>query len=352
MTSDLKTPNITIVLPVYNVEPYLRQCLNSVVNQTMREIQIICVNDGSTDGSQAILEEYAARDSRFRIIVQENGGSSLARNAAFPHIQGKYLLFLDSDDWIDLTLCEKTYTAAEKDNADMTYFFMDIGGRRNKRPAFETLLENRDIKEIATGILVRSTGLRKLWKSEFILSNNITFPVGLVSQDTFFNWSVLTLSPKLAVVKECLYYYRDNPHSITSKTTIRIARYAPIFDLIEKVLHERNLFEEYSEVFYREKLIYYCHLYSKNWEPKEEKQRARKMLRDMLKQSACDFSRYDFTPLGFSRGYNFALHCFCRWIRGSRFYGMIYHSMTAAYRAKRLIQKAMASFATSRKGTT
>ena len=343
MTSDLSPPKVTVVLPVYNVEPFLRQCLDSVVNQTMREIQIICVNDGSTDGSQAILEEYAARDSRFKIIVKDNGGSSSARNAAFPHIQGEYLLFVDSDDWIDPTLCEKAYAVAEKENADMTYFFMFVGnGRTNFKPFHESHLKNRPIADIDFGILICDKSIyTKLWKSGFILKNGITFPDRLIGQDRVFNWDAMTLNPQLAVVREHLYYYRNNPHSVTSKLTINIDRYQPVYDRIEDILHERNLFEEYSEIFYREKLLYYCHLYSKIWEPKEEKHRAKRMLNDMLKKSAGDYSRYDFTALGFSRGYNFALHCFCRWIQGSRFHGMIYHSMTTAYRAMRLIQKAM-----------
>src|SRR5215469_13757361 len=107
-------PIISIIIPVYNVEPYLRQCLDSVVNQTMRDIQIICVNDGSPDNSRAILQEYANRDSRIEIIDKPNGGQSSARNAAYPHIRGKYTLFVDSDDWIERDLCEKTYRKAEE----------------------------------------------------------------------------------------------------------------------------------------------------------------------------------------------------------------------------------------------
>jgi len=83
-------PKVTIILPVYNVEPYLRQCLDSVVNQTMREIQVICVNDGSTDGSPTILEEYAAKDPRVEVYHQENQGAGSARNAAYPYVRGKY----------------------------------------------------------------------------------------------------------------------------------------------------------------------------------------------------------------------------------------------------------------------
>jgi len=113
---------VTIVLPVYNVEPYLRQCLDSVVNQTMQDIQIICVNDGSTDKSLTILQEYAARDGRIEIIDQENQGAGSARNAAIPYIRGKYVYFADPDDWLDVKLCEKTYACAEATGADAVFF--------------------------------------------------------------------------------------------------------------------------------------------------------------------------------------------------------------------------------------
>ena len=105
--------------------------MDSVVNQTMRDIQIICVNDGSPDGSRAILQEYADRDSRIEIIDKPNGGLSSARNAAYPHIRGKYTLFVDSDDWIELDLCEKTYRKSEETGAQMTMFFFSKSGRKS-----------------------------------------------------------------------------------------------------------------------------------------------------------------------------------------------------------------------------
>ena len=128
-------PNVTIVLPVYNVEPYLRQCLDSVIRQTMRDIQIICVNDGSTDGSLAILEEYAGNDPRIMVIPQENQGGGSARNAAFPHIKGKYTCFVDPDDWIDLQLCEKLFRRAEETQAEMLFFeFARVDDRGKTKP--------------------------------------------------------------------------------------------------------------------------------------------------------------------------------------------------------------------------
>ncbi|MBR5160328.1 MAG: glycosyltransferase family 2 protein, partial [Thermoguttaceae bacterium] len=115
-------PAISVIIPVYNVEPYLRECLDSVVNQTFRDIEIICVNDGSTDGSPAILEEYAAKDSRIIIIHQQNGGLSAARNSGMNAAKGDFILFVDSDDYIKQNTLEITYNAAIESGAEMVMF--------------------------------------------------------------------------------------------------------------------------------------------------------------------------------------------------------------------------------------
>ena len=102
-------PQISVVLPVYNVEEYLRQCLDSLANQTFEDFEVICVNDGSGDSSLSILEEYASEDERFKIISQENKGLSGARNTGMDYIKGKYTIFVDSDDWLELNALEKLY---------------------------------------------------------------------------------------------------------------------------------------------------------------------------------------------------------------------------------------------------
>ena len=102
---------VSVIVPVYNCEKYLKKCLDSLVNQTLKDIEIICVNDGSTDNSGRILEEYT--DSRIKIITKENGGLSSARNAGIAVAKGEYLGFVDSDDWVDLDFYEKLYNTAK-----------------------------------------------------------------------------------------------------------------------------------------------------------------------------------------------------------------------------------------------
>ena len=111
-----KMPKVSIVIPVYNVEEYLRRCLDSVVNQTLRDIEIICINDGSTDNSSHILAEYQSKENRLRVISQKNGGQSKARNAGLEVATGEYIYFLDSDDYIKTYALEKLYTIAKTNN--------------------------------------------------------------------------------------------------------------------------------------------------------------------------------------------------------------------------------------------
>ena len=110
---------VSIIVPVYNVEKYLRQCLDSLINQTLQEIEIICVDDGSTDNSSNILSDYAQKDSRIIVHRQENQGLANARNAGLKLANGEYIGFLDSDDFVDIDFFEKLYQAASSDNADI-----------------------------------------------------------------------------------------------------------------------------------------------------------------------------------------------------------------------------------------
>ena len=134
----IENPKISIIIPVYNVEKYLRECLNSVVNQTMRDIEIICVNDGSTDGSLDILKEYAKKDDRIIVINQTNGFVESARNNGLKIAKGEYIQFVDSDDYLELNACETAYKYALLYNADVVVFGYknfpeQVGNIKNRR---------------------------------------------------------------------------------------------------------------------------------------------------------------------------------------------------------------------------
>ena len=122
VTARPKRPKVSVVIPVYKVEPWIRECLDSLVNQTLKEIEIICVDDGSPDNSGAILDEYAQKDKRIKVIHQENGGVQKARNAGLDVAKGEYIALLDSDDYVDVRAYETAYNFAKKDNVDILNF--------------------------------------------------------------------------------------------------------------------------------------------------------------------------------------------------------------------------------------
>ena len=113
---------LSIIVPVYNASKYLERCLDSVINQTLKEIEIICINDGSSDNSKTILENYAKKDNRIKIINQKNLGLSASRNKGIKYANGEYIFFVDADDWIELNTCEITYNFAKEKNLDLLLF--------------------------------------------------------------------------------------------------------------------------------------------------------------------------------------------------------------------------------------
>ena len=115
-------PKVSVIIPIYNSGNYLIECLDSVINQTLSEIEVICIDDGSTDSSFDILKDYANNDSRFKIFHQENLGAGTTRNNAIEKVSGEFIIFLDSDDWIEEDMCEKLYNHAKKLDVDLVVF--------------------------------------------------------------------------------------------------------------------------------------------------------------------------------------------------------------------------------------
>jgi len=255
------TPKITIIIPVYNVEKYLRQCLDSVVNQTMRDIQIICVNDGSTDGSLAILREYEACDSRVEIIDKPNGGQSSARNAAYPHIKGKYTLFIDSDDWIELDLCEKTYHKSEATGASMTVFFYQGEDGQINESYLGITSDDKTTVEEKLPFLDFAMIWDKFWRTDFLLDHKLYFPEGLIFEDSLVHWQAVTLADKISVVPERLYHYRCTPGSTSQTKGDHVLNIFPIYHKIRDYLLESGYYVAYRNAFSKKKLFHFYECY-------------------------------------------------------------------------------------------
>lgn len=209
---------VSVIIPVYNVENYLRDCLNSVVNQTLKDIEIICINDGSTDKSREILQEFADKDSRIKIIDQENKGQAAARNLGIKQAKGEFIGFVDSDDSISPDFYEKLYDNAVKYNANIA-----VG---NIKRCFESGKSEDWIKYkniTLTNKLRKKFDLCKVPKFHYIwnkiyrripfLHSGVTFEEGIYFEDLEFMHKVLCYLDNLVTVPDVFYYYRDNVSS-------------------------------------------------------------------------------------------------------------------------------------------
>ncbi len=212
---------ISVIIPIYNVEKYLARCLDSIINQTFQNLEIICIDDGSTDNSLTIAEEYANKDKRISIIHQENKGPSVARNIGMKIAKGKYISFIDSDDWIDLDFFEKLYSAAEKYNADAACAGIKrphADGRTpfklkfDKEMILSTTSEKYKILEIPRKCYVWN----KIYKREEIERQNLKFIEKITCcEDVYFTTKFLYYSRNIAIVPNTAYYYWVNNKSIT-----------------------------------------------------------------------------------------------------------------------------------------
>ena len=232
-----QTPMVSIIVPVYNVERYLRQCLDSLVNQTYQNIEIICVDDGSTDASSEILTEYALRSSKVRVIRQENSGLSAARNVGFSFAMGEYVMYVDSDDWIDVRTCEKAVFKAKEHAADLVMwpYIREFPNRSAPKVIFSEektfhAAECRELQRRMIGLLgtelahpenadALCTVWGKLYLRELIAQNDIYFTdlqrIGTY-EDGLFNLHYLAHVKNATYIHDYLSHYRKNS-GMTSK---------------------------------------------------------------------------------------------------------------------------------------
>lgn len=212
-------PKISLIIPIYNVEKYLRQCLDSVVNQTLSDIEIICIDDCSTDSSLSILEEYAKKDSRIKIIdLKENVGVAHARNVGMRKATADYIMFIDPDDWIELNTCELAYNQIEKNNNDFVlfnykkYFEIKNKFKVNKRRIKHFLpFENEsniDLKNLDKNWISGAFCTHQIYKKSFLIDNNILFPKCKITEDALFYSMVTTHAKSMSVINKPLYNYR------------------------------------------------------------------------------------------------------------------------------------------------
>lgn len=224
---------VSVIVPVYNVEKYLRQCLDSLVNQTLTDIEIICINDGSTDGSLAILEDYASKDKRIRLISQENQGQGVARNRGIELSTGEYLGFVDPDDWVEYGMFENLYKAAKVHNADLAEAmyseYYEYSGMTKIRKSPVNLPQDKTFDwKINKDYLFKSSILavwNKIYKRNFINRHDIKFSNAKLAEDHMFTFKSKILAGKILFIDKPFYNYRvrrDSAVNSVSSETLRV----------------------------------------------------------------------------------------------------------------------------------
>ena len=264
-------PKVSVIIPVYNPGQLLSNCLDSVVNQSLKEIEIICVDDGSTDGSLDVLKDYAKKDGRFKIFHQKNKGAGTARNKAIEESTGEFIIFLDSDDWIEQEMCEKLYNHAKKLNTDLVIFDALWHTVNGTKPFnyFSKGEFNEDFnsftfnyKFIKNRLMIASYGViwSRIYKSSYIKNNDIKFPKHKIYNDVEFCFKTAVLAENIAYYPEPFYHYIKMGQP-SLQTSFREGKDELIwFDVLQgiyDIILDCNLVDEWRLDF-----INYCIFYS------------------------------------------------------------------------------------------
>ena len=247
----VESAKISIVIPVYNTEKYLRECLDSIINQTFSDWEVICVNDGSTDNSLEILKEYEQKDRRFVVITQQNKGVSTARNVGMQQAKGEYLMFVDSDDWLADDACEKVYNTSKDRGCDILIFshyeYTDTSCKSDGRLQnlyLEIKDKSTDFQTSFANILIAPNNVcGKLYKTSFLKQNAIIFPPNIQSgEDKIFYTNACILAKSICVLFEHLYYYRVNAANSLTKNEQTVVPHLYTMHLeLKKMLQSYNM---------------------------------------------------------------------------------------------------------------
>lgn len=259
---------ITIAVPIYNSERYLKFCIESIINQSYEKLDILLINDGSTDNSLQICKEYAEKDKRIRIITQENKGTGYSRNVAIHYSKGKYITFVDSDDFIDCEYVKKLYLMCKEYNTDISivnfYDTKDYSFRNNGEFNKKSLLSNIDVlKKLLEGNnCLYVLPCCKLYKKILFTDNHIVYPENIIAEDEAVTYKLIYYAKNIVISSERLYYYVFNKEG-KSKRRFDIFNLYNLKAYKERYLffknHNEDLLTVKSLIAYSRILIdYYC----------------------------------------------------------------------------------------------
>ncbi|MDB8558560.1 glycosyltransferase family 2 protein [Turicibacter sanguinis] len=247
---------ISIIIPVYNVEQYLQRCLTSVLNQTYKKLQIIVVNDGTKDNSQSIIDEFVKQDSRIISLIKENGGLSDARNYGLDYVTGEYIFFLDSDDYLELNAIELLYKKALETKAELVVgyhnrIFENKASYLERNFKYQhhldlnhaqTIFENKEII-----VKISNSAWGKLYKSELFLKTDIRYPKGLYYEDLATTFRILATGCKVIDIKENIYNYIIRPGSYMTSGNRNIYDMFKIFNIVIEYYKNHHIYNDFKE---------------------------------------------------------------------------------------------------------
>lgn len=253
---------VSVIMPIYNAHDYIKPAMDSVLYQTLSEIEVICVDDGSTDHSLEVLKEYQARDSRVRIVTETNAGPGLARNNGIRRARGEYIAFLDSDDFFEPTFLEALYGIAKRDNLDIAIARYDIYNSRRSRFEPVARTEHSDIylpdkvtskNEHPDSILLSTVGSawNKIFRRSFVEEKKLIFlPEARIYEDVYFVVTALSLAERIGKVHEVLIHHRIHSEQARAKTFKKYYHQVPsVFRKIKEFLMQNGMYAPLSVSF-------------------------------------------------------------------------------------------------------
>ncbi len=258
----MNNPKVSVILTVYNTSRYLNKCLDSIISQTLKEIEIICINDGSTDNSLDILSNYAEIDSRIEVLCSKNIGAGAARNIGLKQARGEYLSILDSDDFFELDMLEKSYEVASNNSLDFVVFrsryyndqTKEIGSLSNiKYSTNSSIFSKDDIEKDIFGTFV-GWAWDKLYSRDFVDSNEIYFQEIKSSNDLLFVYKAFLLAEKISIIDDELVYHRiANIDSVSNSRGDSWKCFYYALKELKQFLHASGMYNKYEQDF-----VNYC----------------------------------------------------------------------------------------------
>lgn len=268
---------ISVIIPVYNVEEYIRQCLDSVINQTYKNLQIILIDDGSTDKSGIICDEYASKDNRITVVHQRNGGAGAAKNTGLELIKGKYFSIIDSDDYIETIMYSLMISKLQEYEVDIVQcLFSNVF--KNKTVERKYIVKGKKIRKSSAKNFLReylydwkyAIFWNKLFKSSLL--GDIRFPIGRKIDDEFFTYKLVCNANMVLNITDSLYYYRMRESSVMNETQNKRLIYDRIDCFIERYHYIASKVPKLSKYYYdklSDGLVYYRNIL--NGDPKVDK---------------------------------------------------------------------------------